>query len=68
MNNTAKLFQYMVGYMREDSSHSILWMGEVAAHSIEEAQELLQRHYYDATYIDVDECPNPFEYEECGPQ
>lgn len=64
----AKLFQYMVGYMCEDGSHSILWIGEVAAHSIEEAQELLQRHYYDATYISVDECPNPLEYEECGPQ
>lgn len=41
MDNTAKLFQYMVGYMRENGSHSILWMEEVAAHYIEEAQELL---------------------------
>lgn len=47
--------------MAEDGFYFSLCQGEVAAHTEEEASEIVKQHYSSATLIKVYECPNPFE-------
>lgn len=57
----AKLFQYYAGKMTEDGFYFSLYQGEVAAHTEEEASEIVKQHYPSALLIKVYERPNPFE-------
>lgn len=52
---------YYAGRMAEDGLYFSLCQGEVAAHTEEEASEIVKQHYSSATLIKVYECPNPFE-------
>lgn len=56
----AKLFQYCAGRMTEDGFFP-LYQGEVAAHTEEEAYEIIKQHYPSVLLIKIYECPNPFE-------
>ena len=57
----AKLFQYAVIKMTEDGFYFSLYQGEVAAHTEEEASEIVKQHYPSTLLIKVYERPNPFE-------
>lgn len=57
----AKLFQYYAGRMTEDGFYFSLCQGEVAAHTEEEASEIVKQHYPSALLIKVYERPTPFE-------
>ena len=57
----AKLFQYYAGRMTEDDFYFSLYQGEVAAHTEEEAYEIINQRYPSVLLIKVYECPNPFE-------
>lgn len=57
----AKLFQYYAGRMTEDGFYFSLYQGEVAAHTEEEANEIVKQNYPSALLIKVYERPNPFE-------
>lgn len=57
----AKLFQYCAGRMTEDGFYFSLYEGEVAAHTEEEAYEIIKQHYPSVLLIKIYECPNPFE-------
>ena len=57
----AKLFQYYAGRMTEDGFYFSLYQGEVAAHTEEEASEIVKQHYPSALLIKVYERPAPFE-------
>ena len=47
--------------MTEDYFYFSLYQGEVAAHTEEEAYEIIKQRYPSAILIKVYECPNPFE-------
>lgn len=56
----AKLFQYDAGRMTEYGFFP-LYQGKVAAHTEEEAYEIVKQYYPSVSLVKIYECPNPFE-------